>query len=292
MRLQTRNLQTETYKLKRAACPHPAPDSEDNVSSSIETFMAGQLAVEIYDSEAAMGAAAATRAAHVLREAVANRGHARAVIATGNSQYAFTDALVAEDVPWSHVTIFHMDEYVGIESDHSASFQRWIRERIEDRLHPAHVEYISGLGDPETEALRYEGALREAPLDLVCMGIGENGHLAFNEPYAADFADERWARVIALTDESKRQQVNEGHFPDLDHVPSHAISLTIPALLSAAKVQVCVPETRKSVAVRATIGNEISTACPSTILRESPQATLFLEPDSAALLGRPVPARS
>lgn len=251
-------------------------------------FTVDDLPVEVHADEATMGAAAAARAARILREAVERSGGARLVVATGNSQYAFTDALVAEKVPWDAVTVFHMDEYIGIDDQHPASFQRWIRERIVDRVRPARVEYISGLGDAEVETRRYEQELRSAPLDLVCMGIGENGHLAFNEPYVADFDDRRWARVIELTPESQRQQVGEGHFPTLESVPTHAISLTIPALLSARHVQVCAPEARKAEAVKRTLTDPIGISCPATVLRRNPQALLFLEPESASLLGEPV----
>jgi glucosamine-6-phosphate deaminase len=177
-----------------------------------------------------------------------------------------------------------MDEYVGIDDQHPASFQRWIRERVEHRCSPARVHYISGQGDPQAVADRYEQELRSAPLDLVCMGIGENGHLAFNEPGDADFGDPRWARVVRLTAESRRQQVDEGHFPDPSSVPELAISLTIPALLSAERVQVCVPERRKAQAVRAALTDKIGPLCPATILRGTPYARLLLEPESAALL--------
>jgi glucosamine-6-phosphate deaminase len=231
-----------------------------------------------------MGAAAATLAAGFLRDVVKERGRARVVIATGNSQRTFTDALTGECVPWDRVEIFHMDEYVGIDDQHPASFQRWIRERIEYRCSPARVHYISGEGDPQAVADRYEQELRSAPPDLVCMGIGENGHLAFNEPGDADFGDPRWARVVRLTAESRRQQVDEGHFPDPSSVPELAISLTIPALLSAERVQVCVPERRKAQAVRAALTDEIGPLCPATILRRTPYARLLLEPESAALL--------
>lgn len=249
------------------------------------TFTAGELPVEVYATEREMGIAAAERAGASIRDAVARHSQARVVIATGNSQFAFVEALRDQDVPWSQVTVFHMDEYVGIDADHSAAFRRWIRERIEEPFRPAAVHYIEGdAPDAQAEADRYEALLREAPLDLVCMGIGENGHLAFNEPYEADFDDERWARIITLTDESVKQQVGEGHFPDEASTPRTAISLTIPALLSAASVQVCAPESRKAAAVVATVTQDISPAVPSTKLREAPHATLFLEPSSAGLL--------
>src|SRR5690606_13987830 len=183
------------------------------------------------------------------------------------------------------VTVYHMDEYVGIHEDHSASFRRWIRERIEIPFKPKQVHYIVGdAPDAEAEALRYESLLRQQPLDLVCMGVGENGHLAFNEPFEANFDDPRWARLITLTDESVHQQIGEGHFPDVESTPRTAISLTIPALLSAASVQVCVPEARKAAAIDATLHAEVSTACPATRLRSAPHARLFLEPASAGAL--------
>lgn len=258
--------------------------------SAVHAFTAGKLSVEVHDTESSMGESAAAQASAIIREAVAERGAARVVIATGNSQYAFTDALRHEDVPWGSVTVFHMDEYVGIGDDHTASFQRWIRERIADLFAPARVEYISGYGEPEQEAARYEALLREAPLDLVCMGIGENGHLAFNEPHEARFDDERWVRVIALTPESRRQQVGEGHFPTPEDVPEYAISLTIPALLSARRVQICAPEARKAEAVYATVNAPITTACPATILRETGHARLFLDASSAGRLDAPTTA--
>lgn len=253
---------------------------------SIGQFSVADLAVEVHPSESELGRAAARRAAGILRAAVAERGFARVVVATGNSQLAFTDALGREDVPWDRVTVFHMDEYVGIDADHPASFRRWIRERIGQRFAPAAVEYIEGdVADVQAECDRYETMLRADRLDLVCMGIGENGHLAFNEPFEADFDDARWVRVITLTEESRAQQVGEGHFAGTDAVPPTAISMTVPALLSARHVQVCVPEERKARAVAATLNDDIGAACPATALRRTPHARLFLEPASAQMCG-------
>ncbi|MDX3001816.1 glucosamine-6-phosphate deaminase [Kribbella solani] len=241
------------------------------------------LRLEVHAATADMAAAAAAHTADVLTRAVAERGTARVVIATGNSQLAFVTALAGYEVPWSRITVFHMDEYVGIDADHPASFRRWIRERIAEPFGPARVEYIDGEAtDVDAECLRYEALLRSAPIDLTCMGIGENGHLAFNEPDQADFADPRWVRPITLTPESLHQQVGEGHFPDIASVPPTAISLTIPALLSARTVQVVAPEERKATAVRNTLTLLISPACPSTILRRTPHAILYLDAPSAA----------
>lgn len=240
------------------------------------------LRLEVFAATADMAAAAAAGTAEVLSRAVAERGTARVVIATGNSQLAFVTALAGYDVPWSQVTVFHMDEYVGIDAGHPASFRRWIRERIAAPFGPAQVEYIDGEApDVEAECARYEALLRESPIDLTCMGIGENGHLAFNEPGQADFDDPRWVKQITLTPESLYQQVGEGHFPAVASVPPTAISLTIPALLGARVVQVVAPEQRKAAAVRNTLTLPIDAACPSTILRRTPHAKLYLDAASA-----------
>ncbi|HIT75393.1 MAG TPA: glucosamine-6-phosphate deaminase [Candidatus Avipropionibacterium avicola] len=253
----------------------------------VRTLTAGDLSVRAHTSAEAMGRDAARQVAEVLRATIAEKGSARAILATGNSQYPLMDALAAHreeyGIDWSKVTAFHMDEYVGIDADHTASFRRWMRERVEQRLGVGVMNYINGdSGDAEAECARYEALLREAPIDLTCMGIGENGHLAFNEPHVAKFDDPRWANVITLDETSRNQQVGEGHFPDFDAVPAEAISLSIPALLSASTVVVCVPEARKADAVHATLNDEISTACPGTILRRAPQATLYLDNESSA----------
>lgn len=251
------------------------------MTTPIDILTVDALTVLIYGSEADLGRAAAVRAAERLRQAVADRGSARAVLATGNSQLAFTSALGDQEIPWQDVVVFHMDEYVGIGEDHPASFRRWMRERVAGPF-GASMEYIIGdADDAQAECDRYERLLRAEPLDLVCMGIGENGHLAFNEPDVADFDDERWVRIIELSDRSRVQQVGEGHFPGVEDVPQHAISLTIPALLSARQVQVCAPEARKAQAVAAALHDPVSPSCPATALRTAGQAVLFLEPASA-----------
>jgi glucosamine-6-phosphate deaminase len=246
----------------------------------------GQLRVEVFDTAAELGRASARNTAQVIRERVSLQGSARVVIATGNSQLEFVRALRDEpDIPWQAVTIFHMDEYLGIPADHPASFRRWIKENVEDAFSPARVHYIDGdVDDPDAESRRYEQLLREAPLDLVCLGIGENGHIAFNEPYRADFQDPLWVRRIELDDRSRKQQVGEGHFATVDDVPRFAISLTVPALLAPQAVQATVPEHRKASAVRAALIGPVSPACPASVLREHPNAVLFLDGESSSLL--------
>jgi glucosamine-6-phosphate deaminase len=255
---------------------------------STDERMVDRLEVRIHPDVAAMARAAAEETAAVLRAAVAARGVANAMFATGNSQLAFVDHLVTAtpDVPWSDVVVFHMDEYVGVGPDHPAGFQRWIRERIADRVHPRATHYVDGLADPASECARYAGLLEAHPLDLCCLGIGENGHLAFNDPGVADFEDPQDVKAVELDRACRQQQVDEGHFPDLAAVPATALTVTIPALLRAARVLAIVPEARKAEPVRAALEGPVTTDCPASALRTAPSAVLHLEPASARLLAR------
>jgi glucosamine-6-phosphate deaminase len=177
-----------------------------------------------------------------------------------------------------------MDEYVGVGPDHPAGFGKYIRERIVERTSPKAAYYVEGLGDPEAECVRYAGLLRTYPLDVCVLGIGENGHLAFNDPPVADFDDPLDVKVVELEAACRQQQVNEGHFVNMDAVPTHALTVTIPALLRATQVLAIVPEARKAEPVRAALLGPISTACPASALRTISHATVHLEPESARLL--------
>ncbi len=229
---------------------------------------------------------AAVEAADAIRAAIADRGEANVMLATGNSQLAFLVELIQlPDIAWDRVRAFHMDEYVGLAASHSASFRRYMRERVAAHLPIMEFHYIEGdAPDADAEAARYAALLREHPLDLTCAGIGENGHLAFNDPPVADFDDPLDVKVVALEDESRRQQVGEGHFATIADVPTHAITVTIPALLLAERVLVIVPEVRKARAVREALYGPISTACPASILRRQENAMLFLDLESSTLL--------
>lgn len=246
----------------------------------------GEATVHVHGDTVALARAAADEAAETLRAAVAARGVAHAMFATGNSQLAFVQALVHETaaVPWSDTVVFHMDEYVGVAPDHPAGFQRWIRTRITEPAHPKAAFYVEGLADSEAECERYAALLRTHPLDLCCLGIGENGHLAFNDPPVADFSDPLDVKVVELDPACRAQQVNEGHFPDLESVPAKAITVTIPALLRAARVVAVVPEGRKAQAVHDALTGPIAPSCPASALRTVPHATIHLDPDSARLL--------
>jgi glucosamine-6-phosphate deaminase len=236
---------------------------------------------------------AANNAAGIIGDAVAARGGANVMFATGNSQVAFLSHLTAiPGVAWDQVSAFHMDEYVGISANHPASFRRYIRERLDEVVHPRAVHYIDGsASDPSTECERYAALLRSHPLDLVCMGIGENGHLAFNDPPVANFSDPRDLKVVELDLACRRQQVGEGHFATVADVPTHAITVTIPALLRAGRVLVVCPDERKAPAVQAALEGPVTTACPASILREQAHAVLYLDSRSAAQLSRTGPSQ-
>jgi glucosamine-6-phosphate deaminase len=251
--------------------------------STIRKF--DELTVHVDDVDE-MPRDAAVDAADALRAAIAARGEANVMLATGNSQLAFLVELVEmADIAWESVRAFHMDEYVGLAPSHSASFQRYMRERVAARLPVMEFNYLDGdAADPEAEATRYESLLRAHTLDLCCAGIGENGHLAFNDPPVADFEDSRDVKIVELEPESRNQQVGEGHFATIDDVPTHAITVTIPALLRARLLLVIVPEARKANAVRGALYGPISTACPASILRRQANATLYLDLESSALL--------
>jgi glucosamine-6-phosphate deaminase len=242
--------------------------------------------VEVHADTDAMARAAADEALSVMQAAVAARGVAHVMFATGNSQLAFVRTLVeaTAGVPWADTVVFHMDEYIGVAPDHPAGFQHWIRQRIVEPAHPKAAFYVEGLGDAAAECSRYAGLLQSHPLDLCCLGIGENGHLAFNDPPVADFADPLDVKVVELDAACRRQQVNEGHFAGLDAVPSNAITVTIPALLRAGRVLAIVPEARKAEPVRDALTGPIATSCPASALRTISRATIHLESESARLL--------
>lgn len=255
-------------------------------TNPIETRRYDDLNVRIHADADALGRDAASAAADVLRDAILARGHARVIMATGNSQIPFFSALRSQRVAWDRVELLHMDEYLGLDEDHPASFRRFLRERVVEPLGIGTFHGISGDVDGAEATMRsYARLLENGPVDLCCMGIGENGHLAFNDPPYARFDDPHALRVVQLDEVSRRQQVGEGHFQDLAHVPTHAITLTIPALLNAERVLVVVPEERKAPAVRAALEDPIDSSCPASILRTAQHAGLYLDAGSARLLG-------
>lgn len=247
----------------------------------------GNNEARVYKTTEAMGAAAAAETAGLIVDAVERRGRARLIVATGNSQEAFICSLMSrDDLPWEKVEAFHMDEYVGIGDDHPASFRRWIREKVAGARSLAAVRYLEGdAGDLSSEIRRYTALLQEGPIDAAFVGFGENGHIAFNDPHVADFQDPEMIKIVELDEACRNQQVGEGHFPSLNAVPRTAVTLTCPALFRARHWICCVPERRKAEAVRRAFQDPVSEACPATLARTHPSAQLFLDRDSAALLG-------
>jgi glucosamine-6-phosphate deaminase len=244
------------------------------------------LSVRIHPTQAEMAGDVTQEARRCLQEVLARQGSAAIIFATGNSQIRALDALVAlGGVDWSKITMFHMDEYLGIGANHSASFRRFLRDRIETRLRPKLFHYIEGDALlPLSECERYTKLLHSQPIDLCLLGIGENGHLAFNDPPVANFADRHAMKLVKLDTACRQQQVGEGHFPNLDAVPQYAFTLTIPALCAARRMLCIVPEKRKAQAVRDALRGPISTACPASFLRRQAHCTLFLDAESASQL--------
>lgn len=244
------------------------------------------LPVAVFESNEAMGLAAALDACEIIQQAIADRGEVNIILASGNSQLTFLHALSKLDgIDWSKAHIFHMDEYLGLDPGIPASFPAFLRCHFIDAINPGAFYPISGsTDDVEKNCREYEDLLRDHPADLVALGIGESGHLAFNDPPEALFFDPAWVKVVELPVPARKQQVGEGHFKTLDEVPLRAITLTIPALLAAKHVLCIVPEGRKDEIVRASLLEPVSEDVPGSILRTIRHAQLYLDRDSAAKL--------
>lgn len=240
--------------------------------------------VEVLADKYSLGQAAADHAARSLRRALGDRGSARLVAATGASQFEFLDALTsAPGIDWSRVEVFHLDEYVGLPSTHPASFRKYLFERLIHKVGITRYYLLDGDGDPQGSVTKIGHELQSKPVDILFAGIGENGHLAFNDP-PADFQATAPYLIVDLDEACRQQQVNEGWFSKLGDVPKKAISMSVRQILCSQEIIVVVPDTRKAPAVKACLEGEISPAMPASILRTHPNATIYLDRDSAALL--------
>jgi len=257
-----------------------------NSALSARTLRVGEAQIEIYGSTALAGEAAARKAAELISSAITERGKARVIGATGNSQIPLVEALVNQKkIDWKAVELFHMDEYAGMKPDHPSSFRYWIRTRLEEKVHPGKVNYLQGdAPDIDAEIERYSRLLNEAPIDVAFVGFGENGHIAFNDPPVADFNDPKTVKVITLDEACRRQQAGEGHFKDVASVPLHAVTITCTGLFRANAWVCSVPEARKAEAVRNALEGPISEQCPASLVRRHPNTYIFLDPESASLL--------
>lgn len=245
------------------------------------------MQITVHNDKIALGAAAAAEGARAIGEALAARGAATVVVATGASQFEMLDALVQQPIDWSRVTAFHLDEYVGLGITHKASFRRYLEERFLSRLpqRPAFVGVDGDAPDLAAELQRLGGLIGGRSVDVCFAGIGENGHLAFNDP-PADFETEDAYLVVDLDEACRRQQLGEGWFPDLAAVPAQAISMSIRQILRADRIVLSVPDERKAVAVKGTVEGPVSPLCPASILQQHPRVSLHLDQQSASLLTR------
>ena len=236
-----------------------------------------------------MAAAAAKAAGDRIRAALAARGEARIIVATGASQFEFLEALVKEPgIDWTKVTGFHLDEYVGLPATHKASFRGYMRERFVAKT-PAPLKAFNEVNgeaaDPDAEIARLEALLRVAPIDVACVGIGENGHLAFNDP-PCDINCERAYKVVSLDDKCRMQQVGEGWFATKDEVPTQAYSMSMKQILRSRAIVCTCPDARKAAAVKGALEGPVTVALPSSFMQLHPDCEMFLDPQSAALLKR------
>jgi glucosamine-6-phosphate deaminase len=254
--------------------------------NSLEQFSFGDAVVRVYASKRELGAAAAQQAERIIQKAIQQYGHARIIVATGNSQLEVSAELVKRPgIDWSAVEVFHMDEYVGLSEQHPSSFRYWIRERIEETVHPRKVHYLAGdVDDIKAEIERYSKLMMAEPIHLAFVGFGENGHIAFNDPPVADFHDPAIVKRVILDEPCRRQQSGEGHFPTFDSVPKEALTVTCPGLFRAEAWVSCVPDTRKAQAVKNALEGTISEACPASIVRTHPNASVYLDTASAEFL--------
>lgn len=245
---------------------------------------AKQVQVKIFDTKQELGKAAAAHAAEIINEAIRDRDVAYVIAATGMSQFEFLDSLVLEQVDWSQVTFFHLDEYAGLPESHPASFRRYLKERILTRVHPRAFHFIDGEADDIQEECRRVGQLiTQQTIDVAFVGIGENAHLAFNDP-PADFETDEPYIVVNLDEACRQQQVGEGWFKSIDEVPAQAISMSIRQILSSREILCIVPDQRKAEAVKASVELSVSPMHPASILQKHERVTLYLDRDSSSLL--------
>lgn len=252
------------------------------------TFKKDKLDIKIYDTREQMGIAAAEDVAAGIKACLAQKDEINMIFAAAPSQNDMLAALCArDDIEWERINAFHMDEYIGLDPNAPQCFSNFLKEHIFDLKPFKSVNLIDASAtDPEAECARYAALLEKYPVDIVCMGIGENGHIAFNDPHVADFSDPKAVKSVSLDDVCRMQQVNDGCFAAIDDVPKWAITLTIPTLVSAAYNYCVVPASTKANAVKNTVEGPISEQCPATILRNKDNAILYCDADSSALLSR------
>jgi glucosamine-6-phosphate deaminase len=253
--------------------------------TELKNFMKDNLNVRVFEDRRSLGLAAAKDAAHCIRNLLSYKEKIRIIFAAAPSQLEFLEELVnTEDIQWDRIEVLHMDEYIGLEEDSPNLFSKFIKDNITMKIMVKSASYINGSAeDIDAEVKRYTELLKE-DIDIVFLGIGENGHLAFNDPPVADFKDDKLVKIVELDEKCRQQQVNDGCFESLEQVPTHAITLTIPMLMRGRYLFCMVPGPTKADAVKATLNNPIDESCPATILRKHENVRLYLDKESYDLI--------
>lgn len=263
-------------------------DTAPDTTSLADTreLTVGSLRVLVRQDREALSELAAEMAARSLQKVLAEKPQAAAILATGQSQVRFYEKLIARsDVAWDRLTLFHMDEYLGLPGDHPASFRHYLRERVESKVRCRAFHYLNGDAlEPARECERYAALVRAQPIDLCVLGVGDNGHLAFNDPPVAHFEDPLPVKIVKLDEVCRQQQVNQGQFASIDAMPAYALTLSIPTLCSARQILCLAPGQHKAGIIQTMLTGPITPACPASILRRQPQATLLLDEASARLI--------
>lgn len=252
--------------------------------NTIKEMQAGKLKVKVSETRKDMGELAAMEMAAGLKQLLKEKDEVNIIFAAAPSQNEFLETLIQiKGIEWSRVNAFHMDEYIGLDKKAPQGFGNFLRDRIFGKVGFKTVHYLDGNArNPEEECIRYANLLKQSPVDIVCMGIGENGHIAFNDPYVALFDDPELVKIVELDEKCRQQQVNDGCFSRFADVPVHALTLTIPALIAGKYLFCMVPGKTKAEAVTRTIKGEMDQSCPASILKGHDHAVLYIEKDSAA----------
>lgn len=251
----------------------------------INELKADKLLVKVYENREKMGEQSAMEVAKAINQLLLEKEAVNMIFAAAPSQDDFIAALMREDIEWEKINAFHMDEYIGLDSQAPQGFGNFLKDRLFGKKPFKNVFYLNGnANDLDEECRRYEALLTNYPSDIVCMGIGENGHIAFNDPHVAMFDDKVLVKVVDLDYKCRVQQVNDGCFQKLEEVPTHALTLTVPALVKPAYVFCVVPTKTKAEAVKTTVYGDIDESCPATILKSHDRAVLYTDRDSAQLL--------
>jgi glucosamine-6-phosphate deaminase len=241
------------------------------------------MEIVISETKQILGKKAARMGGELIRKAILARGYANIIVATGASQFEMLNELVKEEIDWSVVRAFHLDEYIGISEFHPASFRKYLKERFVDIVSPLEFIYVNGETDPYEECIRLGKLISKNAIDVAFVGIGENSHLAFNDP-PADFETEEAYLVVTLNEDCRRQQLGEGWFPTINDVPEKAISMSIKQIMKSKTIICSVPDLRKAEAVKKTVEGSISPAIPASIMRMHEAAWLYLDRDSSSML--------